>query len=564
MAGEKATAVDSGTVDTVAKERTLDAEQLEAVRYVTSGNGRLHILEGRAGTGKSHTLGAVRESFEREGCRVIGLAPTNAVVSDMQRDGFREARTVHSLLWHIEKGTADGILARGDVLIVDEAAMMDTRTLHKFLTHADKAGARVILVGDDRQLASVERGGLFAEMKDSVGSALLTTVRRQKDDWARAASEDFAADRFDEGLAAYEKHGCINWQDTPANALSSLVERWKQDTQEQRGKQFVFAYTNKDVDALNTALQAVEIARGRVGELQPFVTSRGTLLNGVVGTMQHVTDEHCTVLTDAGQQVRFNRQEFSEIGLGYAGTIYKGQGKTLDHAYLLHSHHWRDQASYVAMTRATHGTQVFVDRETVDNIAALAAQMSRVSGGGSSLQFATHAELFDVRAAERVKALEATHKAQDSLQERLLESQRRLREKEALAKLIPPMQEAPLGVTSKAQELIAKKLNPHFKTREERQKEKADKHLLQIEAIKKQMEREKNEKLAAYRKNMAQERAADKQRYEMQLAELKKRQPTAAAKEIVKIKVRERDNSIVKAHEAVAKHTPEKDLGRER
>ena len=237
MAGEKAAAVDSGIVDTVAKERTLDAEQLEAVRYVTSGNGRLHILEGRAGTGKSHTLGAVRESFEREGCRVIGLAPTNAVVSDMQRDGFREARTVHSLLWHVENGTADGTLARGDVLIVDEAAMMDTRTLHKFLTHADKAGARVILVGDDRQLTSVERGGLFAEMKDSVGSAALTTVRRQKDDWARAASEDFAAGRFDEGLAAYEQHGCIHWQDTPANALSSLVERWTQDTQEQRGKQ---------------------------------------------------------------------------------------------------------------------------------------------------------------------------------------------------------------------------------------------------------------------------------------------------------------------------------------
>ena len=78
------------------------------------------------------------------------------------------------------------------------------------------------------------------------------------------------------------------------------------------------------------------------------------------------------------------------------------------------------------------------------------------------------------------------------------------------------------------------------------------------------MEREKNEKLAVYRKNIAQERAADKQRYEMQLAELKKRQPTAAAKEIVKIKVQERDNSIVKAHAAVAKHAPEKDLGRER
>ncbi|MEQ1705458.1 MAG: AAA family ATPase [Rickettsiales bacterium] len=574
MAEEKAVAVDSATTEVTAKERTLDDEQMEAVRYVTSGNGRLHILEGRAGTGKSHTIGAVRESFEREGCRVIGLAPTNAVVNDMQRDGFIEARTVHSLLWHAEHGTADGTLARGDVLIVDEAAMIDTRTLGKLLTHADKSGARVILVGDDRQLASVERGGLFGEIRNNVGSTSLTIVRRQRDEWAREASEDFAAGRFAEGLAAYDKQGCIHWQDTPDKALNALVERWKDDTEVSRGKQFVFAYTNQHVDLLNTTLQGEEIARGRVGALHEFKTSRGDvligegdrvqfratdkqqgILNGVVGTMTEIKGDHCTVMTDAGQKVRFDKKEFAEIGLGYAGTIYKGQGKTLDNAYLLHSYHWRDQASYVAMTRATHGTQLFVDRETVSNTTTLAAQMARVSGSGSSLQFATKTELQE---AVDWKNLERTQQLREAHHKRQIETEFKTREKEVLAKIQPSAPEAALSTKGKISETVAKAINPKFKTRDERQHEKEQKHLQLVAAKKAELEQKKQKQIADFMQREAVRRNEEKKRME----ELQAGDRARAARQAKNAKTVIREAKPEPA--IIVSKSPDKDIGRER
>jgi ATP-dependent exoDNAse (exonuclease V) alpha subunit len=82
--------------------RTLTDEQREAFRYATGGDG-LAIIQGRAGTGKSYTAGAIREAYERDGFRVIGLAPTNTVAADMRADGFREGRTLASELGSPQK-----------------------------------------------------------------------------------------------------------------------------------------------------------------------------------------------------------------------------------------------------------------------------------------------------------------------------------------------------------------------------------------------------------------------------------------------------------------------------
>ena len=63
---------------------------------------------------------------------------------------------------------------------------------------------------------------------------------------------------------------------------------------------------------------------------------------------------------------------------GYAGTIYKGQGKTLDHTYLLHTQHWRAASSYVALTRQRESAKVFAAVETARDIHELARQIGRV------------------------------------------------------------------------------------------------------------------------------------------------------------------------------------------
>ena len=71
-------------------------------------SGGLKLIEGRAGTGKSYTLAAVREAHEAAGHRVVGLAPTNAVAQDLKADGFAEAGTVHAALFALKNGARAG------------------------------------------------------------------------------------------------------------------------------------------------------------------------------------------------------------------------------------------------------------------------------------------------------------------------------------------------------------------------------------------------------------------------------------------------------------------------
>ena len=114
-------------------------------------------------------MAAIRESYERAGYRVIGLGPTNAVAQDMRGDGFAQAATVHSELFALNNGRTSW--HRRTVVIVDEAAMLDTKLMAMVTAHAHEAGAKLILVGDDRQLSSIDRGGMFGALKDRHGAA---------------------------------------------------------------------------------------------------------------------------------------------------------------------------------------------------------------------------------------------------------------------------------------------------------------------------------------------------------------------------------------------------------
>jgi ATP-dependent exoDNAse (exonuclease V) alpha subunit len=94
-------------------------------------------------------------------------------------------------------------------LAVDEAAMLTSRETGEVLAEARRAGAKVILSGDDRQLASIERGRLFTELRKAHGAAEITEVTRQKVDWQRDAARDLAEGRFDSAVVAYARHGAI-------------------------------------------------------------------------------------------------------------------------------------------------------------------------------------------------------------------------------------------------------------------------------------------------------------------------------------------------------------------
>ena len=372
------------------------------------------LLEGRAGTGKSFTLAAIRDAHACDGRRVIGLAPTNAVAQDLAKEGFTEAGTVHAALFALKTGRT--AWDRKTVVIVDEAAMLDARVTGELLAEARKAGAKLILAGDDRQLASIERGGLFTELTQRHGAAEITAVTRQRVDWQRQAAHDLAEGRFVRAVAAFDRAGAITWTNDQADARQALVAAWSRDTAAAPdARRFVFAYTNRDVDALNAELRQVRREQGALsGPDVRFETKRGPadfssgdrvqftdtdkrlrIYNGNVGTITglHASTGQLTATLDSGRVVAWSADDFQGFRHGYAGTIYKGQGKTLDHTYLYHTHHWRSAASYVALTRQRDSAQVFVARETARDPGQLAWQMGRGEVKAASLAWATREEV---------------------------------------------------------------------------------------------------------------------------------------------------------------------------
>lgn len=228
---------------------------------------------------------------------------------------------------------------------------------------------------------------------------------------------------FQTALEVFDRKGSINWSATQDAARDGLVSKYAGDSiGEPGGKRFVFAYTNADVDAINRDIRAVRKERGELGadfilktKDEPQAFSFGDRVqftgnaryksardlgftNGVVGTVRDIDGLRMTVELDGKKSsksrivsftVGDNTQagQFNTFRHGYAGTIYKGQGRTLDQTYLYHSRHMRSAASYVALTRHHERTTVFVARETAADLRQLSEQMARVDDRRAASQF---------------------------------------------------------------------------------------------------------------------------------------------------------------------------------
>jgi ATP-dependent exoDNAse (exonuclease V) alpha subunit len=224
-------------------------------------------------------------------------------------------------------------------------------------------------------------------------------------------------------LAIFTRQGAIRWTGKEEEAFSGLVEQWGRDVEADPAKtRFVFAYTNADVKELNAALRAARKGQGALGADQTLMTADGEmafaendrvqftgtarhrdyreagLATGNVGTIRAIEGDRITVALDAKpgapeRTVSFvvgtdhAAGQFDQLRHGYAGTIYRGQGRTLDATYLYHSPHWRSASSYVALTRHRENVTLFVATETARDLGQLARQMARIDETRSASQF---------------------------------------------------------------------------------------------------------------------------------------------------------------------------------
>ena len=238
------------------------------MRHVT-GAGRLAAVAGAAG--RQPDAAAARTAWERQGFTVRGAALAGKAAEGLQKDSGIESRTIASLEWAWAQGRDR--LGPRDVLVIDEAGMIGSRQLGRVLAEVRKAGAKVVLVGDARQLQPIEAGAPFRAIAERTGIAEISTIRRQREVWAREASMEFAKGRVQRGLAAYQERGQVRFEVSREKAKAAIARDWMAGRKDGVAT-IVLAHARADVRELNEAIRKARAA-GELGEAAAFQTEQG-------------------------------------------------------------------------------------------------------------------------------------------------------------------------------------------------------------------------------------------------------------------------------------------------
>ncbi|MGJ5180702.1 Ti-type conjugative transfer relaxase TraA [Bradyrhizobium oligotrophicum] len=377
-----------------ARGLVLSSEQAEALAHVTDGRD-LGVVVGHAGTGKSAMLGVAREAWEAAGFEVRGVALSGIAAENLESGSGIVSRTIASLEHGWEQGR--DLLNSRDVLVIDEAGMVGTRQLERVLSHAAEAGAKVVLVGDPQQLQAIEAGAAFRSIHERHGGAEIGDVRRQREDWQRGATRDLATRNVGHALEAYRSRGMVHEAETREQARSDLIERWDRDRQASPDRsRIILTHTNDEVRALNEAARGRMRAAGDLGDEVRVTVERGArsfasgdrviflqnerglgVKNGTLGTIELVSEQSMTVQTDDLRSVRFEFKDYNRIDHGYAATIHKAQGMTVDQVHVLATPGMDAHSSYVALSRHRDGVDLHYGRDDFANADRLTRTLSR-------------------------------------------------------------------------------------------------------------------------------------------------------------------------------------------
>ena len=445
----------------VAGAVTLGTEQAAALRHVLEAPD-VAVVVGYAGTGKSTMLGQAREAWEGAGYRVRGAALSGIAAEGLEAGSRIESRTLASL----EFGWREGrdVLGRRDVLVVDEAGMVGSRQLERVLSAAQAAGAKVVLVGDPEQLQAIEAGAAFRAVSERVGSVEITQVRRQREAWQREATRQLATGRTGEALGRYERAGMVQASETRAEAMAGLVAGWDAERrQAPKATRVMLASTRADVAELNGLARDRLRAAGELGPEQVVETERGerslavgdrvmfgrnerglgaqpdgwggvAVKNGTLGTVLAVEagGERLTVRVDGaeglgrgskpssgqeGKDVTFTLRDYGHVDHGYAATVHKAQGVTVDRAHVLASRFMDRHGAYVALSRHRDGVSLHYGRDEFADAAALAKVLGRERAKDTTLDYGERGGVEDLVAsyAER-RGLERLHARSEAVQ----------------------------------------------------------------------------------------------------------------------------------------------------
>lgn len=382
----------------------LSAEQTEAVAAASDG-AAIAIIEGAPGAGKTTTLRPVVDAYRDLGCRVIATATAWRIANMLRDDLGVEARATASWIAAIKAGQS--VLDKRTVLIVDEAGLCSSRDMHALLGAVEKAGAKLVLVGDRKQLQSIGAGPGLDLVARAVAATRVDTIVRQTEAWAREAITAFGTGHAATAIKAFADRGLLIEAEGAKAAIRAVVdEASRAHSKEPTGSVLILAKSNAAVAAISREVRERRKAAGLIagkevtlkaatpsGHATDITLARGDLIrflvrddemgvvNGSIATVLKVRERRIMggvgsrfrIEADiGGRRVTFDPARLADsqgrprLGWAYAATVHSSQGRTVDRAVVYVDPTYNRFDIYVAASRARERTTLVVDAKSID------------------------------------------------------------------------------------------------------------------------------------------------------------------------------------------------------
>jgi ATP-dependent exoDNAse (exonuclease V) alpha subunit len=355
--------------------RSLTPGQWDVVEAVCSSGRAAEVIVGVAGSGKTTALDAATTALGRAGYRTVGASTSGQAARNLGHEAHIESRTITSLLWRLDHGQTS--LDARSVVILDEAAMTADHDLHRVVVHVEAARAKLVLVGDPRQLSSIGPGGALAALLERRPEILTTLDRnvRQRDPEERRALRQLRNGDVDEAIDWYLTRSRTALSAGRTEALIQMTDAWAEDVADGHDTAML-AWRRDDVRDLNRLARDLRRDQGHLEgpDLyahggRPYAAGDQVVVLAPNPDKHLVTSERLTItdvelrprrlraVTDDDRPVLLSGTSIDADHLdhAYALTIHRAQGATYDRAHVLANGGGRELA-YVALSRARAGT----------------------------------------------------------------------------------------------------------------------------------------------------------------------------------------------------------------
>lgn len=336
------------------KGNPLSERQKEAIETVLKN--KVTVITGGPGTGKTTTVNGIISVLLGMDKKVVLAAPTGRAAKRMSELTGEEAKTIHRLLGYSMGRGYKNKKFKGDILVIDEASMLE-QVLFNHLLQALDDETRVVLVGDTDQLPAIGAGNVLNDMIESgsvpvmnlqenfrqkEGSLIATNASKIKDGSMPAINpaQDFVFIEENNSRNIHQRLLSLVGREIPS--YTGIEAKDIQIVTPQQEGPLGAKQLNIDLqDALNP--NAPEIKRGvkrfRLGDrvMQTSNSASRGIYNGETGWVSTIDPESkfLEVTFFDGKVSRYNLTELKELSLAYATTVHKLQDSETDYMVMI-------------------------------------------------------------------------------------------------------------------------------------------------------------------------------------------------------------------------------------